>query len=146
MKFISKLNKRFITEEICQCKMFWCVPCPHKDNSIDWNVMEFDSNDGDDLSNWLIVLHKMKKDWEKDFEVCKNSPLGLPRGIMADGFLYHGNNLPKTINLSTVAFKMGGKLGSDVTPIYDRNYGINKEDLSKIEQIIGQNLHLQYTE
>lgn len=127
----------------CPCKMFWCVPIPI-DNNVGWEVMSFDA-DGDDLSNWLIVIHKMKRDWGLDFDTCKECYRGIPRGVLIDGFLYHGNNLPPTMELSNVASDMGGKLGSDITPIYDRNYGINKDDLEHIESIIGQKLSLQHT-
>jgi len=146
MSFIDQLHFRLLEEDsACPCKMFWCVPTPTDSNDISWDVMSFDS-DSDDLSNWLIILHRLKKDWKKDFDVCKGSHSGLPRGILVDGHLYHGNNLPPTLDLPTVASKMGGSLGRDITPVYSSNYGINQEDLARIEELIGQELGLQYTD
>lgn len=145
MKFLDKLNTKILSEDLeCPCKMFWCIPKLTDSNDVEWDTVSFDS-DGDDLSNWIIVTHQLKQIWDKDFSPCKDNYRCLPRGIMMDGRLYHGNNMPKSLDLSSVASALGGSLGKDITPIYQKDYGIDKEDLSKLEQIIGRKLGLQYT-
>lgn len=145
-RFIKKLNAKLLSEDVkCPCKMFWCIPSLNDSNVVEWEPIIFDA-DGDDLSNWIIVIHKLKKAWETNFDACKNSHSGLPRGVMVDGVLYHGNNLPSSISLSSVATMMGGKLGTDITPMYNKQYGISQEDLSKIEDVIGRELGLQCTD
>lgn len=145
MNISHKIFHRMISENIeFPCKMFWCIPKPVEKNVV-WDTMVFDAN-GDDLSNWIIVIYELKKLWNLDFDACKEHPNCLPRGIMADGFLYHGNNLPNSIDLDTVASSMGCELGNGVTPIYDKKFGVGQDGLNLIQDIIGKNLNIQYTD
>lgn len=126
------------------CKMFWCVPSISDSNNIEWDVVSFDSNN-DDLSNWMIVLHMMKKGIGANFESCKDSHNGLPRGILIDNILYHGNNMPASIDMPYIAKKLGYSI-KNITPCFDKKYTINKDDLNKIETSIGRKLDLEYTD
>lgn len=128
------------------CKMFWCVPkMGDGGNQVVWDVEVFDS-DGDDLSNWSIILHMLKRIWDVDCEECSGKANALPRGICADNVLYHGNNLPQNIKLNDVASKMGITLGKGVKPVYHNKFGINKDDMECLQNILGVNLELQHTE
>jgi hypothetical protein len=122
--------------------MFWCVP--HKDttNNTIWKVEYFDS-DGDDLSNWLIILNMMSKSWDIDFESCKKCTKALPRGLISNGIIYHGNNLPSSISLSDIL--KGSKI-KNCKPKYCKKLGINHDNLSTMEKVLGRELNLEYTE
>lgn len=144
MNIESKIVHRLIKENATECKMFWCIP-KQVDGGLKWEIMDFNS-DGDDLSNWSIVLHKLGQDWEKDFSICKDKHTALPRGILADGILFHGNNLPKDCPLRKIAKKLGVKLGETASPQFHKLYGIKKDHLDAIEEVIGQGLGLQFTE
>lgn len=134
-KIDNKLNNN-------KCKMFWCIPVP-SDNGYEWEVESFNS-DSDDLSNWGIIIHKLKHLWKKDFESCNDKMASLPRGVIYDGVMFHGNNTP--IEISDIAKEMGVDLGYEVVPKYDKKYGIKDEDVSVLEGILGCELHLKTTE
>lgn len=145
VKILNKLHSRFLVENVAYgCKMFWCIPKITDSNNIEWDSVSFDS-DNDDLSNWVIVLYMLKNNWGTDFESCKNSYYGLPRGILVDNVLYHGNNIPKPMDLSCIITKLGYK-PNEITPCFNDKYTINKDDLGRIESVIGRSLDLEYTD
>jgi hypothetical protein len=129
--------------------MFWIYPMPIKDesNGFKWEIFLTNKDvSGEDMSNWLIILHKLRLGWKKDFSQCKDAYQSLPRGVIIDKNIYHGNNCPKSCPLAEVVKSYGGTLGKDLTPIYKKDYGINKQHLETLESIIGQELGLIYTE
>lgn len=143
MSILDKIDFRLITEaNATDCKMFWCIPCP-TDDGFEWQVESMDSN-GDDLSNWSIILHKLKHLWKKDFDSCNEKHFSLPRGIVCDGCLYHGNNMPMSIE--DVAGSIGVEIGSSVVPKYHKNFIIKQDDMNVFQGILDQDLGLQFTE
>lgn len=146
MNILCNLSHRLISEKYQDCRMFWIYPIPN-DKDIKWEIfLTSKSVSGEDLSNWLVVLHKLKLGWKKDFSQCKDAYQSLPRGVIVDNYIYHGNNCPKNCPLSEVAKEYGGELGKNLTPVYKREYGINKQHLETIENAIGKELGLVYTE
>jgi len=126
--------------------MFWVYPIPN-DDTINWEL--FSTNEpvsNEDLSNWLVVLHKLRLAWKKDFSACKGLFKSLPRGVIIDNAIYHGNNCPIGFPISKVATECGYKLGDSLTPVYKKDYGINKQHLETLEGVIGKELGLIYTE
>lgn len=146
MNILSSLSHKLVKENYQDCRMFWIYPVPD-DKGIKWEVfMTSKPVSGEDLSNWLIVLHKLKLAWKKDFSQCKDAYQSLPRGVSVDNYLYHGNNCPRTCSLSEVAKSCGGELGKDVVPMYKKDYGINKQHLETLQGVLDQELGLIYTE
>jgi hypothetical protein len=141
---IDKINIKLIEEQVSNCTMFWLVPMP-SDNDFEWGIQSFNAN-GDDLSNWLVILHKLKHIWGKNFDPCKDFHSSLPRGIICNGVLYHGNNMPKSIDLRDLASELGYKLGKDLIPKYHKNFGIKQNELECLQNILGKDLGLEYTE
>lgn len=145
MTITDRLNIRLISEQALDCKMFWCYPIPDDVGNPTWELLVLDSA-GDDLSNWAVVIHKMKLAWKKDLSNCRGHASALPRGVAVDDVLYHGNNLPQQFPLREVAAKMGRKLGTDLTPKYHASYGIKLDDLKVLEGLLGVDLGLQPTD
>lgn len=145
MNILSNLNHRLVNENYQNCRMFWIYPTLN-DKNIKWNLFLTGDVSGEDLSNWLIILHKLKLNWKKDFSQCKDAFQALPRGVIVGNNIYHGNNCPKSCSLTDIAKVFGGTLGDNLIPIYKRDYGINKSHLEKLEDVIGQELGLNYTE
>lgn len=147
MDILSNLNHRLVNENYQNCRMFWLYPVKGEGKEFKWEIFLTNKEvSGEDLSNWLIVLHKLNIGWKKDFSQCKSAYQALPRGVIIDKNIYHGNNLPKSCPLSEIAKAYGGVLGKDLTPIYKKDYGINKQHLDTLEGILGQELGLIYTE
>lgn len=145
MNILNKINNKLLIENTLPCKMFWVYPVPNGSKGINWECEVFNST-GDDLSNWLIIIHKLNLAWNKDFNSCRGCYNALPRGIIANNCLYYSNNLPDQQLLDVIAKKANIKLGSQVKPCIDNKYGINKDELSKLENILGQELQLQFSE
>ena len=145
MSIADRINARLLAENAMDCKMFWCYPMPDEVGNPQWELIVLDSK-GDDLTNWSIVLHKMRIGWKKDVSVCKAHPNALPRGIAVDNVLYHGNNLPPKFTLKDIATEMGKSIGAELTPKYDKTYGIKLEDLKALEDVLAVELNLQHTE
>lgn len=145
MTITDNINARLLSENAVDCKMFWCYPMPDEVGNPQWELVVFDSK-GDDMSNWSIILHKMKLGWKKDVSICKTHQNALPRGIAVDNTLYNGNNLPPKFTLKDVAAEMGKKLGTDLIPRYNKAYGIKLEDLKVLENALAVELNLQHTE
>jgi hypothetical protein len=146
MNILGKLSHKLVAENYQDCRMFWIYPIPNE-KDIKWETfVTSNPTSGEDLSNWLIILHKLKLAWKKDFSQCKEAFQALPRGVIVDNFLYHGNNNPRNCPLSEIAKSHGGSLGKELTPIYKKDYGINKQHLEALESAIGQELGLIYTE
>ena len=139
------LNIKLISENAQDCRMFWCYPMPDEVGNPQWELVVLDS-EGDDLTHWNIVLHKMRIAWKKDMSPCKAHPNALPRGIAADGVLYHGGNLPDKFTLNDIANEMNKKLGKDLMPKYNKTYGIKLEDLKILEDVLAVELNLEHTE
>lgn len=145
MNILKDLNHKLIQENYQECRMFWVYPVPNE-KDVKWEIFMTDNPvSGEDLSNWLIVLHKLKLAWKRDLSQCKDSFQSLPRGVMVDNYIYHGNNLPRTCPISEIA-KNHGTLGKDLIPIYKNDYGINKQHLETLENALGRELGLIYTE
>lgn len=138
----DKINLKLLKEQISSCKMYWCIPTPAED---EWQIQSFDAK-GDDLSNWLIILHQLKHLWNKNFDSLNNCYSALPRGIINNGIIYHGNNLPSTLKLDDIVEQLGYKLGKNVIPKYHPNFGIKQNDLESIQKILNKELNLEYTE
>lgn len=141
---INKIDLRILNENNHKCIMFWCIPIP-SDNEFKWDI-EIIESDGYDSSNWLIILYKIKRLWEVDIDKCKNSSRSLPRGVLYNNSLYHGNNVPPDIGLNNIAEKMHCKLNKTTKSVYDKRFGIEKKDLDNLQDVLGINLNLQYTE
>lgn len=142
MNFSQRLNIKIFNESKHNCIMFWCIPVPLND-SYKWDIISFNSK-GDDLSNWLIVLFQLKMVWKKNFEQLKDMFNCLPRGIVYNNYLYHGNNLP--INLFDISKKINVNLGDECQAAYDNKYGISSKGLQTINNIIGLELDLPTTD
>lgn len=140
----DKIDFRLLKEQSSPCKMYWCIPIP-TDDGFEWGIQSFDA-EGDDLSNWAIILHQLKHLWNKDFDSCVDYHAALPRGVLSNGVLYHGNNLPSTLKLNDVASQLGCKLGKDTRPKYHQSFGIKQDELEFLQKILGQELGLEYTE
>lgn len=142
MNFNSKLNHVILSESKHDCVMFWCIPKP-LDDSYNWEIIKFNSK-GDDLSNWLIVLFRLKRLWGKSFEHLKEFHNCLPRGIAYNNHLYHGNNLP--VSLFELAKSLGIELGDQYKPVYHNKYGISSKGLMTLNNILGLELDLPTTD
>jgi hypothetical protein len=142
MKFNSKINHSILSESKHDCTMFWCIPLP-QDDHYKWDVISFNSK-GDDLSNWLIVLFQLKRAWKKDFSRLREHHNCLPRGIVYDKFLYHGNNLP--ISLFNVAKGLKINLGDEYESVYNNAYGISSKGLAEINNVLGLEIDLPTTD
>jgi len=142
MNIVDRIDARLLNESQKKCKQFWCIPYP-SDDGFSWEIESMDA-DEDDLSNWLIVLHKLKHLWKKDFDSCKESYSALPRGIIYDGSMLHGNNTP--IDIMDIAGNLGMSIGDKVVPKFSKTYAIKLDDMNMLQDILGQDLGLQYTE
>jgi len=142
MAILEHIKTRLMLENNQDCKMFWCIPCP-TDDSFEWQIEDFDSQ-GDDLSNWMIIIHKLKHLWKKDFDQCRDKINALPRGVVCNNTMFHGNNTP--VGISDIASKMNLSLGDEVTPRYNKRYGVKDEDLSILQNILGLELGLDTTD
>jgi hypothetical protein len=141
MGILQKIEEKIIKECSGKNVTYWVIPVPD-DDSFKWEIESFESEN--DLDNWMVIIHKLKHLWKKDFEKCRSMHAALPRGSIIDGNLLHGNNCP--INLCDVAEKLGYDLSKDLKPSYNRKYGIKLNDMTELEKIIGYPLELEYTE
>lgn len=142
MKILEKINNKLKLENKQKCTMFWYIPCP-TDDDFEWKIEKFESHN-DDLSNWNVILHKLKHLWKKEFDDCKDKHFALPRGIICNNVMFHGNNLP--YDLTKVSEELGIQLGSEILPKYNKNFGIKRDNLEMLEKIINCKLNLQYTD
>lgn len=145
MSLLDNIDLKLISESSKKCKMFWCIPKQSENGLVNWDIEIFDS-EGDDLSNWFIVLHILKNNWGVDFSSCREKHKALPRGILFNNKLYHGNNFPDGISLNDISNKMEINLGDKVIPVYNKRFSINKDDLRILQSVIDTDLLLQYTE
>jgi hypothetical protein len=148
MSLLDNISIRLLKESHNKCKMFWCIPrISDYNKNLIWEIKVFDSN-GNDLSNWLIILHMLKNYWNIDLDddQCSDKYDAFPRGILFNNKLYHGNNLPNNININDVAKEMGINLKNDVSPTYNKKFGISKNNLEFFQNIMNHEFPLQYTE
>jgi hypothetical protein len=141
MNVLNKLDFKLIVENVVNCKSFWVYPVPNNDG-FKWEIKLFDGND---LHNWWIVLYIMKNAWKLDFDKCHECYKCLPRGVIDDKTIYFGNNLPSEIKLKDILKLSNSKPGSLKTSI-NKEFGIDKNQLKILEEILGQELNLQHTD
>lgn len=136
MKILNKIDLRLILENKKHCQMYWCIPVPC-DNGFSWELEKFDNYD--EMNNWPVVIHKLKHLWNKDINSCLDKCYALPRCVIYNNKLFHGNNLPVDFNIITPDV---GK----IIPTFNKKFIIKKDDLSELEKCLDIDLNLEYTE
>jgi len=140
MNITKKVLLRLVNENIQNGSMFWIYPI-ERNGTVGWDIMILDSTDPKQC--WPIVRYKMQQEWDKNLDACSDYCCCLPRGIIADDVIYHGNNLPDPIRLKAIAKQCRLQKFNSV---YDKTHGINNDDLNQLENCLGCSLNLLTTD
>lgn len=134
-----------ILEEIGKtCISIWAYPISDKNGNVQWRYHDFECKNGDDLTNWLVILYKMRIGWnfEIDFSSLSHDYRALPHAIVMGDKIYHCGNFPLDCSLK----KICDDLLIKATPVMDKELGIKQDQLDKLEELLGKDLGLIATD